>query len=335
MRTTSEIRREAAQWYTWVDSDEVNEERQRKFEAWLAADARHRAAFLRMHRTWERIPLLRQFPEAALLGSSSSHWLWHNRRFVLGGVAALVLAVLAIGLLPRTPDTQWSSYSTTVGQISPLTLRDGTRATLNTNSEIRVHIDQYERRIQLVRGEVLLDVAHDSRRPFVVLARQLRVRDAGTRFSVRSYEQDRVGVIVSEGRVDLTPVWSIHSPFPWLTTAALSTGDRAWVFAHKTSVVRLDLAAITRRLSWPRGVLSYAGEPLSEVIEDLNRYNSWQFEIDDPTISGVRIGGDFPATDPRVFVRALTSSFDIEATFSHSREGNAGVIHLRRRNAER
>src|SRR5687767_8009985 len=54
MTTASEIEAQAAAWLVRRDGGALSAEEQAEFDAWTAADARARAAFLRLERGWQR-----------------------------------------------------------------------------------------------------------------------------------------------------------------------------------------------------------------------------------------------------------------------------------------
>nr|WP_254229162.1 FecR domain-containing protein [Agrobacterium salinitolerans] len=86
-----------------------------------------------------------------------------------------------------------------------LSLEDGSRISLNTDTAIAVHYSQKERRITLLRGEAYFDVAKNPERPFVVEDGALTAKALGTHYSVRTgngaLPQE---VQVEEGRVEVT-----------------------------------------------------------------------------------------------------------------------------------
>ncbi|MEJ1963522.1 MAG: FecR domain-containing protein [Gammaproteobacteria bacterium] len=118
------------------------------------------------------------------------------------GVRALAAAILLCAVLGAA----WyvwpsgSSYRTPVGGLASVPMEDGSRITLNTDSQIRVDLTVKERRVELQQGEAFFEVAHDASRPFIVRAGNKRVIAVGTRFSVRREAND-VRVVVTEGKV--------------------------------------------------------------------------------------------------------------------------------------
>ena len=96
----------------------------------------------------------------------------------LGAGAVTCLLVLAGWRFFMQPDHR--VHQTERGGFERVVLPDGSTASLNTNSEIRVHFTHHHREIVLTRGEALFSVAHDELRPFEVDAGANAVRALGT-----------------------------------------------------------------------------------------------------------------------------------------------------------
>ena len=61
-------------------------------------------------------------------------------------------------------------------------------------------------------------------------------------------------------------------------------------------------------------MLLFAGEPLSEVIAEVNRYTSIDIKIIDAQIADIRIGGHFKVDETDAMIQALEMSFGIQVT---------------------
>ena len=142
MTHASDIEAQAADWLAQRDSvGEAGDNAQ--FAAWLAADARHRAAYLRLAAAWERTARLKLLrPEAGridpdLLERPRSRWTrWRVPLVLAAGIAAL--AVLAAGWFGL--DSRVLRYRTDVGGLARVVLRDGSIVMLNTDTELRVRL---------------------------------------------------------------------------------------------------------------------------------------------------------------------------------------------------
>jgi transmembrane sensor len=187
---------------------------------------------------------------------------------------------------------------------------------LNYATELDIHFDEKARRVTLHKGEALFTVAHDQTRPFAVVAPDGIVTALGTRFEVRSDDQ-HVTVTLLEGRVSLDrQVDKEH--------VQLEPGEQV--------SYRVDAPALNRRTvdvdvvtSWSTGRLRFRSTPLSEALEEVNRYSTTQIRIVDPALAAIPIAGTFEVGDTPSVVSALTALWPIQA------EEQDGEILLRHR----
>jgi transmembrane sensor len=283
--------------------------------AWVGADPRHAVAFARMEAAWEGAERLRAAPPSLEMvvpvGQDSILPVmaggFSRRRLMAGGLAAASVAVAAtVGwrLLNNV-----ELYRTGVGERRVVALADGSRVTLNTASTVEVAFADHERRVRLVRGEALFEVAHDASRPFLVDAGSARFRALGTAFNVRlrpdvvelTVTQGVVGVAAEDGGVDV-PV-----------SAKIAAGGGAVVRSGAVAPTALDGQHLRQRTAWQEGVLEFDGESLAQVVGEFNRYRQKPIVIGDARLEALRIGGRFEVDEADKFLAALTSSFPIQA----------------------
>jgi transmembrane sensor len=341
----SDTEAEASQWLIRLETDPTPELKA-AFEEWLAADARNRAAYVRLEKTWRHADVLRKLrpldgevdeniidkfgePGAIVVTPRRKAWLpWL-------AVAASLL-IVAVGTVTWVSYSRagWQNYKTEPGGFQRISLPDGSTAFLNTNSEIRVKMTADRREIVLSRGEALFTVAHDPQRPFDVTAADTVVRAVGTEFSVRLRDQQQVDVIVREGRVAIDPPDDLPEPklaqqrvtLPNLST--LAAGESVSVKARKLTVRKVPAEDMTRKLAWTQGRLWFDRVTLAEAVAEFNRYNRRQLVIDDPAIESFHIGGTFDTQDVDNFVGALRSFGIRAATTPAGPDGSAEVIRL-------
>ncbi|MEA3178858.1 MAG: transrane sensor [Gammaproteobacteria bacterium] len=333
----SDIEAEASEWLIRLERDS-SPAQTAAFEEWIAADARNRAVFVRLEKTWRHADVLRKLrpldgevdeniidkfgkPGSIVITPRKKTWLpWL-------AVAASVL-IVAIGAASWMSFTRsgWQVFKTEQGGFQRISLQDGSTAFLNTNSEIHVKLTAARREVVLARGEALFTVAHDTHRPFDVTAADTVVRAVGTAFSVRLRDQQQVDVIVTEGRVAIDPPDdSLNSKLPQQQIAlpqlsTLAAGETVSVKARKMNVHKIAAEDMTRKLAWTQGRLWFDRVTLAEAVTEFNRYNRRQLVIDDSAIATLHIGGAFDATDLDSFLAAL-QSFGIRAVPA---EPNAG-----------
>lgn len=339
MESSRKIEEIAAAWLLKRDGGTWSHEDQGQLIAWLDSATENRVAFLRLEAAWDEmnrlqalgaglpartVPTpdeLRQLPgwadsERSGRGVASERGAFFSTRRVRNGMRLLAVAaslvVLALGILYMAgPFFAGDSYSTPVGAVTSVPLRDGSSITLNTASEVRVQLTEKERLIDLARGEAFFEVAKDPARPFIVQAADKRVIAVGTKFSVRRDEDD-VRVVVTEGVVRLESNAGSTRVLP-AEGEMLSAGSVARATAGDTLVQRASLPRAEELLSWRSGYLVFDETALADAIAEFNRYNERKIVIRDPRIAAMRLTGKFRSNNFEAFVRLLEESFPIRS----------------------
>ncbi|KNH08173.1 Iron siderophore sensor protein [Candidatus Burkholderia brachyanthoides] len=188
---------QAAQWIVRLtDDDEAERSRAREgFDAWKRADPRHATAAAEIEHLIGTVQgvrtdaaggsrLARAALDAAHSGSRDGKRR-RVRRIAAALAIAFVLAMAAWVMLSEwSPAYLMADLHTSTGQWETRVLSDGTRITLNTGTAVNLHYDARRRAIELVQGEILVDVAKDAARPFLVETADGSMRALGTRFVV-------------------------------------------------------------------------------------------------------------------------------------------------------
>lgn len=230
-----------------------------------------------------------------------------RRGFMIGAMAAASIAAVAVTVGWRLLD-RVELHRTGVGERQVVALADGSRVTLNTASTVEVAFTAAERRVRLVRGEALFEVARDPAKPFLVDAGAARFRALGTAFNVR-VRPDVVELTVTKGAV---AVVAGEPGVEGLAAANVSAGGGAVIRAGAVAPTALNVQHLRQRTAWQEGVLEFDGESLAQVVDEFNRYRDKPIVIGDARLESLRIGGRFEVDEADRFLAALTSSFPIE-----------------------
>jgi len=316
----------AATWIAKRDAGPWTTEDAAAFEVWLSASASHRAAYYRFNGAWQETGRLKALmagnAAAAGFTGSASDSEKPNRRFVtrrplLALAATVVLTIGAAFFVFQNRPHPGNDYSTVVGGLQAVPMPDGSRVTLNTDSEIRVAVTEKERRVELKHGEAFFEVAKDPNRPFVVRVAGQRIVAVGTAFSVRRMNEGNSNdtrVIVSEGKVRVEVPGkdaALMEPLP--------AGSVVHIAGNEVLVQTEPVAEIEQSLSWRSGLLTFRNTPLAEAIAEFNRYNTRKIVIEDPAIAALEVGGIFRATNLDRFVYLLQMGFPVRATTEEER----------------
>lgn len=201
------------------------------------------------------------------------------------------------------------TYKTAVGEISNVSLADGSKLKLNTDSEVRVHFSATQRTVHLLNGEVFFEVAKDVSKPFVVEARSERVTAIGTAFSVDLSHSASTEVLVTHGKVRVgRAALSVPSPYQELF---LTPGQKVVIRDNQPQVSTNNDA--DNELAWRQGMIVFEGETLEQAIREIDRYTPLSFKIVDADIATIPVGGYFKTGDLEQLLLVLEQNFGVQS----------------------
>jgi len=321
------IERQAREWLIRLDGDmPLSNGEARGLRQWLEQHPSHREELTRLSKFWREANILTELEVP--LGRPFAHqgprsWRASPRRLVAVTGTVLILALLVTWQWWRSDGWSNGVYETSVGQQKSVVLRDGSSVQLNTDSRAEVQFSRHLRMVRLTRGEALFSVAHDAKRPFEVFASQAIVRAVGTAFTVR-VTGGEVNVTVSKGVVAVSEVGSGaigpddggKTPPASQAPTTLSAGQTTTLQAQpkRIAVVNLPEPELKRRLAWQEGYLVFSGEPLSEVVAQVNRYSAIKLELGNASLSSIAFGGRFKIGDLDAVIDVLHSDFGIQSS---------------------
>jgi transmembrane sensor len=311
----------AAYWHGAFDDGGPDVAQRERFEAWLAADPAHRAAYTSVERAWsgmagtgmdDRILAMRR---AALAAPRRSRPAWIRPTAAVASVVAVALVVgIAFRHNPWSVDNGDNEYATQVGERSSITLTDGSTVVLNTDSRMKVAFNPQVRRVQLLAGQAWFEVAKNQSRPFVVEAGDRKVTAHGTAFDVRLQDHDRVQVTLIEGRVSVDALKDGGAgPNIPADHEDLLPGDQLVVTATRPPTKRK--ADVTKATSWREGQIIFDDDTLAAAVAEVNRYSAKKIVLADPHLASLRMSGVFIAGHSDSFVETVSGNFPIKVTF--------------------
>lgn len=235
---------------------------------------------------------------------------------------AAAISLLAVGLCGGwwLWGERGQTYVTAIGEQRSVTLRDGSTIDMNARSRIRIRFSQHARDIDLIEGQAMFTVARDPQRPFIVSSASTRVRAVGTQFVVYRRKSGTT-VTVLEGKVSVVDAKtqpeavSKSEPVPPEVSKRerggrgtegpvfLEAGEQLLMTSNSMALPKpADLASAT---AWTQRQIVFQGTPLSEVVEEFNRYNLRQMVILDRDLESVRVSGIFSSTQSASLLRFL------------------------------
>ena len=300
------VLQQAAEWFAVLNDVSVSEPQRQAWRQWLAGSPQHAAAWQRVEAIsgqFERLPndTRRRAAGQALSAAGSS------RRRAIGLLALLCGGgFLALATQRRGTLQSWAaSERTATGEVRETRLADGTQLWLNSHSAADIDYSAQLRRVQLYRGEILIESAHDPvtpARPLVVDSQQGRLRALGTRFSVRQGE-GYTQLNVFAGAVEITPA---HGAAKQVVDA----GQQVRFSADRYGPVQ---AVEQGRQAWSNGVLLADNLRLEDFVAELADYMPGYLGCD-PRVADLRLVGAYPLNDRDKILAALQSSLPIRIT---------------------
>jgi transmembrane sensor len=316
-----EVMAQASAWLARLQRAEVGEADGLEFDAWLAGSPAHREAYRAALAAWQAFEACPQevLDELAVESRRAARRQGSTRRWLVGGGVAIAAGLAAVAVLPTMlgPATV-QTYATAKGQHQRITLADGSAVDLNAETRLTVRFARRERHVELGDGQAIFDVAHDASRPFTIEASGRAVRVLGTQFDVRNRSGD-VTVSVARGRVQVRPVASSQTGQAFV----LSPGQRLAI--GRTGVAQLSAVDPQEALGWRSGRLVYRGEPLAEVVADLNREFVEQIEVTDPALARTPVTGVIVLDDQASVAQRLSLMLPIRSVPSER-----GLLLLRK-----
>jgi transmembrane sensor len=289
--------RQAADWYAKLKDESCTDHDVNAWRTWHDSDPHHA-------QVWSRVEALQAMIDRVPKGMG--HRLAHqktSRRHGLLGVVGLCIG-LGTWVLAST-QTDWlaptEAFVTRPGERRSVTLADGGRLLLNTNSRVVVRYGPRRRTVQLEQGELLIQTAPDDpiqQRPFVVETLHGQIRALGTRFSVRAnlqythvaVQQHAVAIELRDGSQTLR--------LEAAQTASFSAGE-----IHGQGRAAGDP-------DWVEGRLTVLQQPLTRFVEELSRYRASPIVMD-PSLAGLQVSGNFSLDEPERSLRAAVAPLPV------------------------
>lgn len=298
---------QAAEWFAVLRSGTASDDERQRWQAWLDMREENRLAWQRVESISNGLSLPKIEPAAANAALNAAALQRRRAIKMLSLLAATGLACWGAG---NTYQVQTmlagfnADYRSAVGQVRDVTLADGTKLWLNTDSALDDEYDEHIRRVRLRKGEVLISTNPDDRspaRPFIIDSEDGSLRALGTRFNVRQLD-GKTRLSVFEGRVEIVP----HDS---------GAGSKIIESGEQVDFTRSGIMAVVpvnpASESWSRSLLVADNMPLGEFIEELARYRSGYLACD-PAVAQLRVVGGFPLNRPDQALAMLEASLPIQ-----------------------
>jgi transmembrane sensor len=253
-KVNRQILEEASEWFVDFRVGDVDAAARERFDEWLRRSPEHIRAYMEIAKTYVELPAIKlagkvdvdsliayahsgenvvplsaagtaqpNQPHAMAAEPQRAGRMPRPRRRFLAAAACAMILILAGAVWWQTQ--RFPLYATDIGERRSITLADGSTVDLNARSRLRVEFSGKERRVELLDGQALFQVAKDKNRPFIVASGEATVRAVGTQFDVYR-KANGTTVTVLEGRVAVYSTAHVEQAAPTTESAlAPSTGS--------------------------------------------------------------------------------------------------------------
>lgn len=290
------VLQDAAQWFALHADGPLSDADQQAWQQWLR-QPEHAQAWRKVEHISGQLQRLSVDKAGRAAGG------------VLGQRVSRRTALKALALLAGSSALAWhggrerfagwtAQQRTAVGERREMQLTDGSPLWLNTDTALDIDFTAHQRRLQLYRGEMLID-AHADARPLLLRCTAGTLRTRQARLSLRLDSND--------SRVDVY------------------SGDVALLLGAGSEVTRLQAGQFARfdahrvlqsgpsdgsRQAWSTGMLMANERRLDDFLAELGRYRLGYLGCD-PRIAGLKVVGAFPLADTDRVLDALATTLPV------------------------
>ncbi len=305
----------ALNWFFTLQAAPQDDDLRARFEAWRSASSLHADCYAEVAGSWD-IPEMDTVAGQVIAKTGyperTTETVVVNMRrppkrvstWIMSAAASVLLAI-GVWQYPGLR-LQWASdYMTVAGGRDDVTLPDGSRMVMNTDTAVAVNFEGAHRSIKLLKGEAYFDVVPDASRPFHVIGGFSDVVVKGTAFSVRT--DDELDTIhLEHGHVDVSRLSDPED------TASLERGEKITARAGVLSAVEKNDGS--NDFAWLQGQLIFEDQPFSKVLSEIRRYYGHSIIVANGEIGAVRVNGRYRLDNPERAIRSLATAVGASVT---------------------
>jgi ferric-dicitrate binding protein FerR (iron transport regulator) len=291
---------------SWIEANAENRKKflhyRRLYDAAIWNEAVHSSGNTEK-RTVKSVPLIRRWMQVAAI------------------IAIVIISTLFIQkrILDTTTDNIFTqTIEVPQGQRVNLTLSDGTKVTLNSNSKLHFPSSfREDHRTVILDGEGFFEVAHNKTRPFHVITDKCDVEVLGTTFNVLAYNNSEIfETSLIEGSVKVIEKQSSQS-------ALLKPQEKVTLEGNQLIMQSFDSED---DFLWKEGIYVFRNEELTTVFRKLEQYYQTRIEVKNNSLSANKCTGKFRQKEGiEHIIRVLKKANNFE--YQRDEEENLIIIY--------
>ncbi|OUY07712.1 FecR family protein [Acinetobacter populi] len=294
-----ELLQQVAEWLVKMSDEDCSEADRQAFQAWQNQDAQRQKLVEQVQATLQQFtqiqdstsqPFATQVIEETLNDDSLNPHVYSSgllRSVMIFLCSGLIIALMAWQMLPmndwladrRNGYNQWTVQS----------LSDQSQINISGKTAYDIDFDQAQRLIKLFKGNILVDVAKDAQRPFVIETQYARITALGTRFIVQHYDHATILMMLeSKTKVEYSGT-AIHSP----VNVEIAAGQQVIIDAQGIHPSR-QISPELLENAWQKHMLVIHQMPLDQVLGILQSYQHQRLSYDARQLQHIMVNAALP-----------------------------------------
>ncbi|MCG8308713.1 MAG: FecR domain-containing protein [Cytophagales bacterium] len=200
------------------------------------------------------------------------------------------------------------------GQHLAITLPDGSKVKLNSNSTISYPREFFKNRRIELEGEAFFSVVRDETSPFVVQTEHFQTEVLGTSFNINAYRHADAKVSVAEGKVKVSSVHGEKNPQYKILVKEEAVEIREKEI--KASEFNLD------EMLWKDGILVFSNESIQTISSKIQRW----FNVSVTVKNVAGIAGEFSGKYSNESLEEILTGMGYALNFSFEMKGSEIII---------
>jgi len=287
---------EAALWIVQLSSDDesTRHHAQLKFNQWKQRSQHHQKIAADIEQCIHSIQIVSQAtPDKKLVKSALKAGLGSSKTYKYlraGSVFSLALFAFSCGILfltnysvaYLTADIQGNT-----AQWTDQTLADGSRLILRGKSAVNIDFQGKQRVVELVQGQIYIDVAKDPHRPLIVKTPHGQIQALGTAFSV-DYSTEATQLKMLHSRV------RVHAANGYSQPSVIVNAGQA-VSLNQHGIQALSTVNIyNEQQKWQKHQLMVENLPLDQVLKQLDQNYKGKILFNSAALHKIQVNAVFP-----------------------------------------
>lgn len=245
-------------------------------------------------------------------------------------IAATILVLITTSLIVYQTREYWKPAKDIIpanelivksnprGMKTLITLPDGSKVKLNSESQIEYYSNFEESRVVSLIGEAFFDVVKDTLSPFYVKAGDLSVRVLGTSFNVEAFAfEDKMKVALVTGKVMIEKREGLET-----RTLEYLDPTEIFIYDHKTSNFNKSTFDNNETIGWKEGKLIFKEANINEVVKKLERWYGVEIVVEEWT----DIVGGFNGTYKNAPLEVVLAGMGFTSEFKYEIKGKKVFI---------